>query len=282
MAQKAKIKRTISRVGYAPAYYDSTNDTFTYGSPKWFVHNEAGGREFSASPNGEMTEIYADGVSVYASDENHGYDISLTLLNVVDDIDVQWLGNEVDSNGVVGEYATNIERPRFALFIIEDTTDGIGVTHIWYNCVVQQRPEIAGQTSDESGFDPQFFTVNIAAREAGKNGLVYSRRNQKNRFVTIPFPNGTALAEFEMDGATLSPAFRSDVNTYTFTASGTKVKIVNATPIVPGASVEITQNSTTKQIGDELTVADGAITVTVTATLGTQSRSLTYTFTVAT
>ena len=282
MAAKAKIRRTISRVGYAPAYYDSTTDTFTYGAPKWFVHNEAGGREYSASPNGEMSEIYADGVSVYASDENHGYDIELTLLNVVDDIDVAWLGNEVDANGVVGEYASNIERPRFALFIVEDTTDGVGVTHIWYNCVVNQRPEIAGKTSDESGFDPQFFTVSIAARSAGKTALVYSRRNQKNRFVNLPFPNGTALAEFNMDGATLTPGFRSDVEEYTFTAAGSKVVITAAAPISPSASITITQGASTKEIGDELNVSDGAITVTVTAATGTQSRTASYTFTPST
>lgn len=282
MAAKAKIRRTISRVGYAPAYYDSTTDTFTYGTPKWFVHNEAGGREYTASPNGEMSEIWADGVSVYASDENHGYDIELTLLNVVDDIDVAWLGNEIDANGNMGEYATNIERPRFALFIVEDTTDGVGVTHIWYNCVVKQRPEVGGKTSDESGFDPQFFTVSIAARAAGKDALVYSRRNQKNRFINLPFPNGAALAEFEMQGATLSQGFRNDVTEYTFTASGTKVKITVAEPLCPSASVTITQNATTKQIGDEITVSDGAITVTVSASIGGNSRTQTYTFTAAT
>lgn len=281
MAQKAKIKKTIARVGYAPMTYDAANDTYSYGKVVWFVHNEAGGREFSANANGDLTEIYADGVSVYISDENHGYDIDLTLLSVVDDIETQWLGNEVDANGVVAEYANNIERPRFALIIVEDTTDGVGITHIWYNCIVSQRPGIAGKTSDASGFDPQFFEINIAARPIGEAAIVYSRRNQKNKFVNLPFPNGTSLATFDMSGATLSPMFRPDVDTYTFTASGTKVIITEAAPIVPGASVTITQNATTKEIGDELLVSDGAITVTVSSNISGSSMTNSYTFTQA-
>lgn len=281
MAAKAKIRRTISRVGYAPMNYNSSTDTFSYGAVTWFVHNEAGGREYTASANGEMSEIYADGVSVYASDENHGYNIELTLLNVVDDIDVCWLGNEVDANGTVGEYASNTERPRFALFIIEDTTDGVGVTHIWYNCVVQKRSDIAGKTSEGSGFDPQFFGVSIAARPIGANNLVYSRRNQKNRFVNVPFPNGTALAQFEMQGATLNKSFRGDVTDYTFTATGTTVKIVAAEPLAANAVVTITQNAATVEIGETITVADGAISVTVTSNLGGGSVTQTYHFTPA-
>ena len=281
MAQKAKIKKTIARVGYAPMTYNPANDTYSYGKVVWFVHNEAGGREFSANANGDLTEIYADGVSVYISDENHGYDIDLTLLSVVDDIETQWLGNEVDANGVVAEYANNIERPRFALIIVEDTTDGVGITHIWYNCIVSQRPSIAGKTSESSGFDPQFFEITVAARPIGEGAIVYSRRNQKNKFVNLPFPNGTSLATFDMSGATLSPMFRPDVDTYTFTASGTKVIITEAAPIVPGASVTITQNATTKEIGDELLVSDGAITVTVTSDISGSSMTNSYTFTQA-
>lgn len=268
MAAKAKIKKTIANIGYAPLYYNAATDTYTYGRVTWFVHNEAGGREFSVNPNGDLTEIYADGVSVYMSDENHGYDIDLTLLSVVDDIEVQWLGNEVDENGVVSEYANNIERPRFALIIVEDTVDGVGITHIFHNCVVSQRPAISGKTSDASGFDPQFFQVSIAARPVGKDNLVYQRRNQKNRFVNVPFPNATSLAVFEMSGATLSPAFRSDVDEYTFTASGTKVIVTAAVPTASSSVIAITQNATTKEIGDELPVSDGAITVTVSSTIG--------------
>lgn len=280
MAKKAKIKKTIARIGYAPMTYNAASDTYTYGKMTWFVHNEAGGREFSADPNGDLTEIYADGVSVYISDENHGYDIDLTLLSVVDDIDVQWLGNEVDANGVVAEYANNLERPRFALVIIEDTVDGVGVTHVWYNCIVSQRPAMSGKTSDSSGFDPQFFNVKVAARSAS-NDIVYARLNQKNKFVNLPFPNGTSLAKFEMSGATLTPAFRSDVDTYTFTATGTKVIITEAMPIVGSATVTITQGATEKQIGDELLVSDGAITVTVSSNMSGASMTNSYTFTQA-
>lgn len=279
MAKRAKLKKTIARVGYAPLNYYEESGAIRFGTVTWFVHNEAGGREYASNANGETTEVYADGMSIYTSDENHGYDIDLTLVSVIDDIDVCWLGNEVDENGVVAEFANNLERPRFALIIIEDTTDGIGMTHIWYNCIVPTRPSFSGKTSDDSGFDPQFFDVSVQARPIGTSKIVYARLPQKNTFNELPLPSGSALASFSLSGATLTPAFRSDVDTYTFTASGTTVSVTEAVPIAPNGFVTIKQNDDTISIGDAITVASGAITVTISTSIAGSESTRTYTFT---
>lgn len=288
MAEKANLRRTIRRVGFAPMHRGASESSTTarsFDSIIWFEHNEAGGREYTATANGEMSSIYADGYEVYTSDENHGYDIQLQLLSVIDDIDVMWLGNYVDSSGVTSEYANNVERPRFALIIIEDTADGKGCTHIWYNCIVAQRPDIAGKTSDDSGFDQQFFDVQIKANPFGNANLVYARFDGRNTFDTLKFPTGAGLASFSMtteSGSliTLSPLFRPDVESYEFSTTATNVVVTEALPFANQGVVTITQGvSDTFSIGDPIPVSGGSINVRVQAQIGGDAPQITtYTF----
>lgn len=292
MAEKANLRRTIRHVGFAPMRRGASESSTTaraFDNIIWFEHNEAGGREYTATANGEMTSIYADGYEVYTSDENHGYDIQLQLLSVIDDIDVMWLGNSVGSDGVVSEFANNVERPRFALIIIEDTADGKGCVHIWYNCIVAQRPDIAGRTSDDSGFDQQFFDVQIKANPFGGANLVYARFDGRATFETIKFPAGAGLASFEMtteDGTlvSLDQAFRCDVTSYTFSTTATNVVVTEALPFAAVGTVRIGQGaSETFEIGDPIPVSGGAISVRVTAYIGGDSPQIsTYTFTPST
>ena len=66
MAAKAKLPRSIKNVGYAMiTSVDNNTGKPTYGDVNWLVHNEAGGREYTAEPKGEVSSIYADGVEVY-------------------------------------------------------------------------------------------------------------------------------------------------------------------------------------------------------------------------
>jgi phi13 family phage major tail protein len=159
----------------------------SYENPVWFISTEAGGREYSAEPNGELEEIYADGIVVFSAEENNGYNITLTLLAIIDDIDENWLGNTVDSGGVA-EYANVIPRPRFALFVVEETTDGLGQTTIWYNCQVSTRPKSGGKTSEGSAFDTQFLELSIAARPRTDNKLIRYVKVGKNLFTAVPMP----------------------------------------------------------------------------------------------
>lgn len=292
MAEKANLRRTIRRVGFAPMLRGTSESSTTAGafdSIIWFEHNEAGGREYTATANGEMSSIYADGYEVYTSDENHGYDLTLQLLSVVDDIDVMWLGNYVDSNGNVSEFANNVERPRFALIIIEDTADGKGCTHIWYNCIVAQRPDVSGKTSDDSGFDQQFFDVSIKANPFGNANLVYARFDGRNTFDELKFPEGAGLASFVMTteaGAlvALDKAFRCDVTSYTFATTAENVVVTEALPFANQGAVTITQGvSDTFSIGDPIPASGGAISVRVQAQIGGDTpQTTTYTFTPST
>lgn len=274
---KTKLKRTISRVGYAPMNCDSESEKYTYGTVVWFPHNEAGGREYTAEASGESTEVYADGVSVYTAAENNGYDISLTLLRVTDDIDVAWLGNVIDDNGNVVEIANNAELPKFALFIVEDTTDGVGLTNVYYNCTVTNRPNNSGATSEGSGFDPQFLELNLSARPLPDSKVVYKRMNQQELFTTVPLADVAALVSASFGGATLDKPFRSDVTSYTVTATAASGAVEFAAAI-PTATIAITAGSDNVENGATATYTAGmAITVTVTS----GEKTATYTFTVA-
>lgn len=276
---KTKLRRTISRVGYAPMSYDSETEQYSYGTVVWFPHNEAGGREFSAEANGESTEIYADGVSIYTSTENNGYNISLTLVRVTDDIDVAWLGNVVDDDGNVVEIANNAELPKFALFVVEDTTDGVGLTHVYYNCAVTTRPNNSGATSEGSGFDPQFAELSIAARPLPDTKVTYKKMNQQELFTTVPEADVAALVAASFTGATLDKPFRSDVTSYTLTpATGTTTGTIEVAAAIPTSTIVITAGSEAVENGGEISLTSETV-ITAVVTSGTDTK--TYTFTVA-
>ena len=101
----AKIRRTITDLGYAKITAIDSNGKPTYGTVTWFPHHEAGGREYDAQPAGSSGGIWADGREVYAWEDNQGYNTTVTTVGVTDDIDEDWYGRTVLQNGSVEEYA---------------------------------------------------------------------------------------------------------------------------------------------------------------------------------
>lgn len=191
MAAKAKLPRSIKNVGYAMiTSVDNNTGKPTYGDVQWLVHNEAGGREYTAEPKGEVSSVWADGVEVYSEEENSGYDITLTLLAFIDDTDEDWLNRVVDSNGqYVEEYAGTGEYPHFALLIIEDTTDGVGQTHVFYDCHVTKRPTESGKTSEGGALDPMFPEYAISAVPREDCGCVERKIKGKSKLSAVPEPS---------------------------------------------------------------------------------------------
>lgn len=191
MAAKAKLPRTIKNVGYAMiTSVDNNTGKPTYGAVNWLVHNEAGGREYTAEPKGEVSSIYADGVEVYAEEENTGYDITLTLLACIDDTDEDWLNRVVDDGGTwVEEYADTGEYPHFALLIIEETTDAVGQTRIFYDCHVTKRPTESGKTSEGGALDPMFPEYAISAVPREDCACVERKIKGKTKLSTVVEPS---------------------------------------------------------------------------------------------
>ncbi len=191
MAAKTKLPRSIKNVGYAMINsVDNNTGKPTYGNVQWLVHNEAGGREYTAEPKGEVSSIYADGVEVYSEEENTGYDLTLTLLAFIDDTDEDWLNRVVDTDGNwVEEYADTGEYPHFALLIIEDTTDGVGQTRVFYDCHVTKRPTESGKTSEGGALDPMFPEYAISAVPREDCGCVERKIKSKTKITVVPEPS---------------------------------------------------------------------------------------------
>lgn len=159
------MKTGIVRIGYAPLTFSQLGDP-TYGTPIYFADAEAGAREYSAEPKGDVHAVWANSQLVYQGVRNSGYDISLTLIDIIDDIAKSWYGDLARTTvGVAGlaEEGKAVERPRFALIISEETTDGTGVTHIFFNCCAGKKPTINGKTTEEGDWDDQFPEYNITA-----------------------------------------------------------------------------------------------------------------------
>ena len=191
MAAKAKLPRSIKNVGYAMiTSVDNNTGKPTYGDVQWLVHNEAGGREYIAEPRGEVSSIYADGIEVYSEEENTGYDLTLTLLACIDDTDEDWLNRVVDTSGNYSEeYANTGEYPHFALLIIEDTTDGVGKTSVYYDCHVTKRPSKSGKTSEGGALDPMFPEYAISAVPREDCGCVVREIKAKAKISSVPEPS---------------------------------------------------------------------------------------------
>lgn len=186
---KARIVRTITDLGYALITAIDDDGKPTYGEVVWLPHHRAGGRSYDAQPAGTSGGIWADGREVYAYEDNQGYNDTVTTVGVTDDVEEDWYGHTVNDDGSIEEYADGKEYTHFALVIIEDTTDGIGKTTIFYNSHINQRSAQSGATSEGSGLNPQFPQHNIAHRPRLDCMCVKMEIPSKTKITTIPEPS---------------------------------------------------------------------------------------------
>lgn len=156
------MRKSIVKVGYSTITYSETAG-YTYGAPTWFESDRAGGREVKASPRGENTEVYADGIVALSANDNDGYDIDITLLDIVDNIETDWFGNTADGDSQgIAEYSTGAAFPQFALIVVYSLVGGGYETEYYYQCRAQSRPETGGKTS-EGKFEAAFFSCKLRA-----------------------------------------------------------------------------------------------------------------------
>lgn len=182
------MNKTIAKVGYA-LISSAPENPYTYATPVYFKSGEAGGRNVSAEPNGESNTIYADGLPVVVAEENAGYNISLELLSIIDDIETSLLGNIKTEDGSIIEKNSTDERPRFALIVAKERFRASTryEIDIYLNCIISKRPSRADKTS-EANFDPNFPTFEIAAspREDNKYVRVTLYADELPTTITLP------------------------------------------------------------------------------------------------
>ena len=186
---RAKMKKGITGLAFAIATLNTDaqgNQTITYGPIENLVTTTSGGREYSLDPRGDSQSVYADSVKVYGDTVNDGYDLSVTLLSVLDRVvQKKWLQMQQTDNGIA-EYANVGEMPYFALIIYEDTSDGVGQTSVYYWCQASGRPSDAGKTAEGGNFDWAFPQIPLAATPRPTDKLVRLLIDGKTRLTTLP------------------------------------------------------------------------------------------------
>lgn len=166
------MNKTIAKVGYA-MLTETTEGKITYGEVKWFKSDKAGGRTVGAEPSGESTTVYADGLPVIVANNNAGYNISLELIAIVDDIEKDWYGNAEATEGGFIEKGGISVLPRFALLVAKERYDSDKLYEIdtYFDCVASTRATRNDKTS-EGNFDPQFPTFTITSKPRPDNDFV--------------------------------------------------------------------------------------------------------------
>ena len=162
------MKTGIVKCGYAPIT-TGPNGAVTFGTPIYFADAEAGTREYSADPKGDVHAVWANSVLVYMGNKNSGYDISLTLIDYIDDLAKSWYNDVSVAMGQktgIAETGNATERPHFALIISEETTDGTGKTTVFFNCCAGKKPSMAGKTAEDGDWDDQFPEYALVAAPA--------------------------------------------------------------------------------------------------------------------
>lgn len=253
---RAKMKKGITGLAFAIATLNTDaqgNQTITYGPIENLVTTTSGGREYSLDPRGDSQSVYADSVKVYGDTVNDGYDLSVTLLSVLDRVvQKKWLQMQQTDNGIA-EYANVGEMPYFALIIYEDTSDGTGQTSVYYWCQASGRPSDAGKTAEGGNFDWAFPQIPLAATPRPTDKLVRLLIDGKTKLTTLP--EATHQAGVELASHKLSLV---EDDEYTLTAL----------TYPAGATVTWTSGSSSvATVSDGVITAEGAGNTIITASI---------------
>lgn len=179
------MKGTIFAGAYAMAE-TITEDSITYGQVKWLVSEESGGREYDFSAKGSSNEIWADGKCVRSSTTNGGYDGSLTLIDLIDDVKVDWYKAVRGKDGSIAEYADSKAMPAFAWIQGVEHDDGTKWLEIYPYVYASSRPDIKGKTTDEGEFEYEFVEHSLAIRPRPTDNIVKWEMPFSEKFTEMP------------------------------------------------------------------------------------------------
>lgn len=139
-----KITFGLKNAHYAKITVFDEDGTITYATPK----SLPGSVEISLEPRGDMTEFYADDILYYSSNNNQGYDGTLTIANITDDFAIDILGEEKDETDLVITEKSIAKSSAFAL-MFEFDGDVKATRHVLYYCTAS-RPKIGSSTKTNS------------------------------------------------------------------------------------------------------------------------------------
>lgn len=134
--------------GFRNVYYSVITEeggNITYGTPKKFADEGAGGVSIALSPRGESFEKYADDVLWFADATNQGYEGDLVMTKLTDDFKVDVMNYVQDRNGALIESA-DVTFKKFALgFEVQGNENP---TRTWYYYCTITRPNDEANTKE--------------------------------------------------------------------------------------------------------------------------------------
>lgn len=192
-----KVQFGLKNVHYA-ILTETDSASPTYGTPQKL----AGAVSIELSPEGNETAFYADNMEYFQTSADNGYTGSLEMALITDDAKKDIWGFGYDTaNKIVFEDANATPKYFALLFQIEgDKTESL---YAFYKCRAS-RPNVASQTTNENGAEPQTQSVDLTAvplidpTGGVLNGKVYAKTDEtteatvKNAWFTSVFTGFTA------------------------------------------------------------------------------------------
>lgn len=124
---------------------ENNDGTITYGTPKKFADEGAGGVSIALSPKGESFEKYADDVLWFGDAVNQGYEGDLVMTKLTDSFKVDVMNYIQDRNGALIEGADTTFK-KFALgFEVQGNENP---TRTWYYYCTITRPNDEANTKE--------------------------------------------------------------------------------------------------------------------------------------
>lgn len=198
------MKGSVKGLAYAniEEVVDSKGETkITYKNVVYLNSKLSGTRQVNLTPKSNNNEVWADGQVVYTDQKNSGYDGTVTTIDLCDDVEKDWYGNEIDSKKQSVEYSRNGEVPKFGLMVFYETTNGDGeYTEVFPYCYTTDRTDFSTKTEEENGMDYEYIEHKIACRPSpeltklGSKDVHITKFRMIGKYSDTTFPKYTAPA----------------------------------------------------------------------------------------
>lgn len=168
-----KVRFGLSNVHYAIL---TEGDTNVWATPVAVP----GAVNLSIDANVASSDFYADNVTYYRTFSNNGYDCTLELARIPDQMLADIWGITADTNNIIREFSGITPKPFALLFQIEGDQDE--ELNVLYRCVPSGKPNEGSQTTEDSAepvtqsFD--FGALPVVTGTATQKGVIKARTTE--------------------------------------------------------------------------------------------------------
>lgn len=188
MANKNKVQYGLKNVHYAGVKYDELTGEPTYSKPiPW-----PGAIEMVLDPAGDLYKLKADNIDYYVNQNNQGYSGNFKSALIPDDFRIAHLGETLNSDGTISEYANSQSTPYALIFQFEGDVNA--TRYILYHCV-SGRTTLGSVTKDGGEVNTSDLTVTASPRphdELIKHKAEKGSTQYDNWFTQVQEPVGTS------------------------------------------------------------------------------------------